>query len=731
MKKFISLFVMAVLVNMATKSQQFHMEEIESEGSTITATYKSLKLSVPFRLGHGMTVIIPNFIGDLWDGDSKAAVEYACKIMAESVPTTCPIEVDFIRDGFYDVPYASTAVRTSWNYQLLPDHLMNSFAFLRSSSATIKRAGVYNKNNTWDSNDVIYTYSDGEIVFSPDDIFSTSLDGNVDSDKYDLVTVTLRELAKVLGMYTSLQRTGSTTLTPFQTGDIDENQSITTITPYMAAATRSVFESTEMSSIEGPMYNYATSGTAKITRYGISQDLHSPSVFSLSKSLMYFKEDTLNSETRLLQPDLLKGTAIHSIGQSFRNVLDMICWQDYSGEAVSIGGDVLSATQIVDTIPKDPTGSLTFNSNGTANSTYSASSGNMANSLNNINSNSGLKIDTIYYRPNNPVVASTFNSTNNNLSNNTLNTASGTLSDYGSYVDEGAYFNYTQEYGQWGNYKPHGWALYLLKKDGMLDKVAYNINTGPYSTFTVNLATLPVTDEHVRTSDGFLRARLNCNIWDYSSFDYNPNHMNYVKYLYIDWKPQTPAISVKQNYLRTSIIDDPNSYYRDIELTFKNMEGVTEAWLVQKQYDEDNFLISSASFYVDSLNEGRYIASVDKEIKSTFQLVTSNSHGTVVSNIIEVEPIWIYSFQAAAAPSITMTPTVSGNFLTVNFKDNNNLPITNTVSSIEIFGISNSSQLVQSAINSNSINISNLSSGIYTIKVIDSLSRLYTGKFIK
>jgi hypothetical protein len=110
---FLLIFAFSLL---KANAQAVYTTEVNSQGSSITATYKCLKSDLPIRMSPGITLITPYFEGNLWDEDSKGAVEYACKLMSERLLTACPIRIKVVRSSSQNIPYVRTKVNSSPNY---------------------------------------------------------------------------------------------------------------------------------------------------------------------------------------------------------------------------------------------------------------------------------------------------------------------------------------------------------------------------------------------------------------------------------------------------------------------------------------------------------------------------------------------------------------------------------------------------------------------------------------
>lgn len=633
----------------------FNYEEVNSTPSTFTITRNVIKTDVAYRMGNGVTTFLIDFQGNLWDEDSKGAVKYACQLLEEYLPTSYPIKIKMTRDSAIPVSFVNTSVHIEKNAFLdfaIYEGQKDNF---RIPTATMKRFGVFFGGalfSFFNSPDVFGPY-DGEIIFSPDNIFSHTIDGNVSPDKYDLVTVTLREITKILGMFPGVKKIGSNSLQVL----MDDF-----ITPY---AYNIIYVSDPESA-----YSYATSGELSIAYRGNGYNIYSPSKFDASKSLFYFAQDSDNEETLLLQPDLPKGTSITKIGNGLLDVLSRSGWAPPEQPIGGGDGGPGAGRHVKDTEVRT-LGVISTPSE----------------------SRSILVADT---------------TVNIKRAYNTLSTINPPGNFPYQYIaNDGIVYD-----ARYDN-NPGGWAFYLLKKDGTLDKVFTQADA--YSSFTFDLSQLSNFEDYARTSDGYLRGRLN---WNRGLLDLESGY-NYAKHMYINYKPPTPVLAPKRNFVNTQP-DDPGSFYKEIELAFSNVVGATNGRIIQKEYDGGRVYTST---YAVDIAKGVYTATVDKEIVSTFQLVTQNENGISYSEIITIQPT-VNSY------SYSMNMTTSGDILECKFIDINKLPVSVDILSGKIYNLLNPTFSVMDFSN-DIVDISSLTPGIYVVNVIDEYNNSYSKKIVR
>ena len=194
---------------------------------------------------------------------------------------------------------------------------------------------------------------------------------------------------------------------------------------------------------------------------------------------------------------------------------------------------------------------------------------------------------------------------------------------------------------------------------------------------------------------------------------------NYAKHMYINYKPPTPVLAPKRHFLNTQP-DDPGSFYKEIELAFSNVVGATNGRIIQKEYDGGRVYTST---YAVDIAKGVYTATVDKEIVSTFQLVTQNENGISYSEIITIQPT-VNSY------SYSMNMTTSGDILECKFIDINKLPVSVDILSGKIYNLLNPTFSVMDFSN-DIVDISSLTPGIYVVNVIDEYNNSYSKKIVR
>lgn len=151
----------------------------------------------------GGTKLLITYEGQ-WDNKMKSAFEYACKIWEECIPTTLPIKIKAVMgsirgNSFSDVLSKASFATYPW--------------FGRSTqtvTSTQVKAVLLMENNISGNHSFIYSMDNFDFFEKPDIILtynslltsqmSFSLTPST-TDKYDFVTLVLRDLAKCLAFH--------------------------------------------------------------------------------------------------------------------------------------------------------------------------------------------------------------------------------------------------------------------------------------------------------------------------------------------------------------------------------------------------------------------------------------------------------------------------------------------------------------------------------------------------
>lgn len=613
----------------------------------------------------GGTVIQVQYEGEEWEQnlERKSAFEYACRLLEEQMPTALPLKVNArfgrlrgnnviantalcfdscnMAPGGY--PYIERVVRPTTKYRFRDNGL---------TGMNVARSYFNNP--------------DGVITFSDNDIFSYSLDSVVE-DKYDFVTVVLRELCKTFGFCFTPRGDNINKVIQLEKGSFVRYDELVLSPDF------DIF-SQEYDLVGA--YNRATSGNAIIEfSYGDSYGLYSPSMFENGRSLSFFKADEANTETRLMQPDLPRGTSIRNIGKWFRPFLRAMDW--YTDIAVGGGGggqgDATStSTDKVKAYGKE----LSFDK-----------------SLKN-------------------------RSVNSIVSYNYLNEMKRSSSD--EVYDYVRQFMTYPELNMSSQHTLLGWSISILRKDGTWDIVKTANVMLPEIKFSTSEIDPVKALDYIRSSDGYLRCKLAHLDEDYyydQSLPIPPGIYTFARYFLLDYLPQKPQLAFSKVMPQTRASDD--EYYADVKIAFKNVEG-TESILVE-QLEEGSPV--PFTFYVEDIRAGYFIASVDKEYSTTFRLRAMNKNGETISEQLLVSPL--------VPATYTLSSRVNKNVISLELRNSRKRNINKLITDYKVLDLKSSMIVQEGKVLDNNIDINSLGKGVYGLQVADEDDKSYNTKFIK
>ncbi len=533
------------------------------------------------RTINGGTVFRVTYEGD-WTNEMKGAFEYACKIWEEQLPTTLPLNVT-AKIG---------AIRAGGNQKLLSKVNNVRYSgydtfndYLASISCQIKSVVLteYNRGNIFQFKDSIrsadfFEEPDITITYNEDllDEFSFSLYATP-VDKYDFVTVVLRDIAKGLGLSATV------------TADV-ENQRIINSgkskTPYEYKVYAALGNGDASQA-----YINATKGSlsVNVTNYGTLK-LYAPSPFQNGISLNAYVPDPTKKITELLTYEFGRGSVIRDISDNYEELFKSGLNWNYmiatGGAADHTGVTKVSTDDVV------PYGGTITEGNSTRPFEFSA------------NAQSACEVTVQNEDP--------------------------------QFSVEGYCWPYDYNYRPDASPDEEGWTVALLKKDGTWD-IVYDMPTIP-SYLDVSMDRFKFHDDinnYARTCDGYLRCRVTYNQL-YPDGLYGGTYRSMkVKYYVLDYLPQRTDLAFSGVIPATSTRALANEYMRDIKIGIKNLEG-TERIIVE-QLDEGERIPSK--FEVSDFKKGYFIATVDKEFYSEFTIVAYNKNGGTRSETIEIAPL--------------------------------------------------------------------------------------------
>ena len=369
---------------------------------------------------------------EAWDNAMKGAFEYACKIWEEQLPNTLPInihaKIGVIR-GSNNGKLLSKVQPTSYNFYNTDENLSSRIKYVlleeynTGYNATFTDSIV--SGDFFNKPDITITYNKNML-----DEFSYSL-YNTPVDKYDFVTVVLRDIAKGLGFISGFTANSST----------GAFQNLNKPTLYFEKIIKEAL-GTENIHVA---YQNATRGTLslQVPYYG-NLNLYAPNDWQNGVSLNYFIPDSTKNITEILNYQLGRGSVIRNITDNYNKLFQYLQgWQTYN---ITTGyNDRVS-------------------SSGSTNNKF-AYNGSINIALNSIASNSNNQFD------NKITLCETISENTQNQNENFI------LSNY--------LFPYDYKYPDSGG--SGSWLISLLKKDGTWDLV-YRQDTGGFDILYTQFA---------------------------------------------------------------------------------------------------------------------------------------------------------------------------------------------------------------------------------------------------
>lgn len=540
---------------------------------------KCLDLPVVREISGG-TVFRVKYEGN-WTNEMKGAFEYACKIWEEQLPTSLPFDITAkignIRASGGQKPLSKMEIG-SYQWEDQYGHLYTCLPTQVKYVVFSEYMRGYQERFIYDVDSAFFTKPDFEITYNEDmlDEFSFSL-YSTPVNKYDFVTVALRDIARGLGFYWKFPaNVVNKTLT------VDESR----CTPFEQAVNR------HLSSDPFDAYKDATQGQIHL---GNNMLLYAPPVWQNGISLNTFVAKSNYKITELLSYNFGKGSVIRDISDDYSDLLEnFLDWNmsDYpTGDGVNQNSSVPAST------------SNLIEYNGVLD---------LTDAINTLQEQNGTS--TIAESVNIP-----------------YNMTSFSINDYCE--------PYDHNYRPGGFLTREGVSVALLKKDGTWDIISQIIPPIP-TDLKIELDKLNINDDandYARTCDGYLRCRINrCNLnIIHVGNGYKELRLMKTRYYVLDYLPQRTELKFSGIMPAVSTRVSANEYMRDIKIGIKNLEG-TERILVE-QLDEGDRVPSV--FEVNDFKKGYFVATVDKEFYSKFTIIAYNKNGSVRSETLEIAPL--------------------------------------------------------------------------------------------
>lgn len=533
----------------------------------------------------GGSVFNVTYEGD-WSEDMKGAFEHACKIWEENIPTSLPINI-IARIG---------TIRNPGSYNTLSKvsfAMMKEYGYTNSGMSvpvTMIKSALLSEYQARSNIQFAYVDSIRKVVTQDDDIvitynksmlkeFSYSINAEP-TDKYDFVTVALRDIARGLGIAFQLAT------------KVNGNQLMFTDalpTPFE----RKVYEKIGTTD-PTEAYSNSTQGALKMNIFGYGDvSLYAPTDWMNGVSLNAFIPDEEYKITQLLSYDFGRGCVIRDIADPKNKKFFYygLKWEPMATVSTSSGSYSTSGST-EDLIPYKGV----------------------------LNVGSSSKISAM----------------------DTESTMFKLPSQFGLFretVIDSICWPYHAFYG----YESCGldldlneWTFSVLKKDGTWDVLCGGIQRGNISVDLGAVSFHEPAENYARTCDGYLRGRMGyCTVpWDSQLKDFAVS----ARYYALDYTPQKPEIGyhgvVSPEKQAVSAVND-DDYFQDIQIAIKNIEGTNR--IVVEQLVEGDRL--PTIYEIDDFDKGYFTATVDKEYYTDFTVVAYNDNGHSRSETLRVEPL--------------------------------------------------------------------------------------------
>lgn len=520
---------------------------------------------------NGGTVIIPIF-DESCPEELKAPFRYACKIVEEYIPSSLPIKVKVSVD---EIPaqFGKSISRVQAN---IKDGFGDPYIHEKSVTTSQIKGIIYgemgtNANNTFrpyvpdvaflaDMIDIDITYN---LQYLSE--LSFSIDTNP-QDKYDYVSVVIRDLLKGLGLSSSFRYSS-------QTKGLDNPKR--PLTDFEIAINKALGEN------NSPVVKLANATKGHI---GIPYNtpkklqLYAPTTWKNLISLNYFIPQTDSDVSNILSSDFCKGMVYRSLSDNYQGIIfnNLLGW-----------------------IPNKASGSDAFDYNS-----YGSTSmlmpydGSMSIPFDTASSNDYRNNDSEESIP----VSTSFSDLDNESSELTK------------------FFNAFHPFftGEEEFYGTTGTSISILKKDGTWDLMELK-SSSPNFSYKMSDWTFHFDEsEYARTIDGYLRGRITYMRKGYYGNVYDS------KYFVLDYLPQKVVLSHKLiSNTRASVSDDLNAAppQYPVRIYFSNTEGIER--IVLERLKEGARIPNKIT--ITDIKKGYYETTID--INTTFTAVSYNKNG--------------------------------------------------------------------------------------------------------
>lgn len=685
MKNFLFLG-MAMVTTMAIWGQ--NSNTITSD-NYVSQAFKGIFVDMPdYREVNSGSKLIVKYEGE-WPAEMQGAFEYAVKIWEEVLPMTLPIHITAKIGNIRGT--SNVLSRVSFDTYDYNGHRVNQFASPMSmiksvllqeyhSSQQHRFYDEINDMSIFEDNDITVTYNINMI-----DDCDFSLDGTPNVNKYDFVTVALRDIAIGLGFTTNF------------TADVTNKKfNITNgrLTP---------FESLVMNSLNTTdpfaAFTNATKGKVEISlqTWGgsifDSLSIYAPTTWVNGKSLRFMIPDD-NPISKLLTYDFGKGYIMRDLSGVDWN--DIFCGAlDWRRDLTtgSAAGSVSSIGTNKDILPYKGKVSLSFNEK---------------------DQKMFVLKERAYEQQSHAIKAMSGKSL---LSNSPLSRTIYSTDDYCK-----KYNAYSPD----GPSSYPGLSLSVLKKDGSWDCVYKTYYS--YEPITIDIENIKLNyseSEYARGTTGGLRYRLTQCTEHYDNLYGSTYHSYRIKYFTRDYTPQKANIrfiksySIQNKAIKTeaeSLTQDDG--FIDVKIGIANIEGTKK--VIVEQLDEGETF--PYQYEISDFRKGYFIANLDRECSTKLTVICYNDNGYQRSNTLTIP---------ALGTSIgKLSFSIKNDNITIDGIQELTMHSSNI--SYSITSLSKINKMIQSGrVSSNTIEIDNLPNDYYILSVYDNSGILGSFKFKK
>lgn len=651
-----------------------------SSDNQVTEVFNDVFISMPdYReMNSGSKLVVSYDTG--CPAELQGAFEYAVKIWEEVIPMTLPINISVNIAPIRGRGTILSQVKfDTFNFNgetvdmfAAPMSMIKGIVLQEYHIGQQNRfANEIDDVSIFDNIDISITYNQNML-----DQFDFSLDGEPGLDKYDFVTVALRDIAIGLGFTSSFTANtvekrliiSGSRFTPFEKKIYS---SLDTDDPYKA------FENATKGSVKVSLYN----------RSHVNFDnffIYAPNPWTNNASLRYLIP-TDNPISKLLANDFGKGYVMRDMsGTNWNDIFySALGWEKYW----TVGAKPNSISEIGNTndiLPFKGQISLTFDEYDN----YAF------DKTQNINEN---------------ILVREF--TNNSTFNKSRS------------MSVQQYCNSFNCFHPSGPSMLGGMTLSVLMKNGKWDCIYNSITDGYVNKINVENLKLNYTDsEYARSISGGLRYRLS-QCTQKSDKLYGPYYSYDVKYFTREFTPQKALIKYLNNIqtettsiIKNSISDD---WFIDVKVGLANLEGATK--VIVEQLDEGEIL--PFEYEVEDFRKGYFIANLDRECSTDLTVICYNENGHKRSETITI-PALGYS------NSTTFSFRNLGDNIVLDKLPGNNISDNNLQYSIRgLYDIYGNEE--KGIVTNSKIDISHLSKGIYALSIYMNSKQIGTHKFVK